>query len=398
MVATLPSTFSTTTNAPGAAVPCASDNVKISGTTLAPNVTGSDGVAIGVNTLEECTTGAHNTAVGVSTLATGTQNTAVGVNTLAECSTGAQNTAVGVNTLAECSTGAQNTAVGVNTLAECSTGAQNTAVGVNTLATGAQNTAVGVNTLATGAQNTAVGVNTLATGAQNTAVGVNTLAECSTGTQNTAVGVNTLAECTTGAHNTAVGVSTLERVTTGTQNTASDGASAPCFSYSPAIQALLCALTDGLKELLAALEHESIDEKCKEAIASIKTATPPYKVTREVVEHNNYQVLQVAAGGSMECLTAIHRAVTITPQMARSAKMLEVATRVGRLDVVRFLIETVGLGAEDVYAPDVLVLAVTNHDILVYLLRTVQCTDGTVMDIFGNTHNPAGLVARLARP
>jgi hypothetical protein len=294
----------------------------------------------------------------------------------------------------------------------------------------------------TGSNNVVFGVNVvdhaphalerLTTGTQSTPVVVSTLDGCTTGTQNTAVGDSTLDGCTTGTQNTAVGDSTgasapflahnpgvPERVTTGTpcfsyspavqamlcaltdglkelsQNTA--GASAPCFSYSPAVQAMLCALTDGLKELLAALEHQSIDEQCQKAVACTQSDTP-WKVTREVVEHNNYQVLQVAARGHMQCLTAIHQALTITPQMARSAKMLQAATSVGRLDVVRFLIETVGLGVEDVCAPDVLAAAVTSHDILVYLLRTVQCSEDALEYVLKNTPNPAGLVARLAKP
>jgi hypothetical protein len=215
---------------------------------------------------------------------------------------------------------------------------------------------------------------------------------------------------------TAASSSTLP--TTSSANASSTVTSPPAVSVpatvDPAVQNLVAELIDCVQQLLrqvAPPKPKTLKEQFDEASECIMNGGA-WQPTREVVEYDNYKVLRVAVrANNMQCLKAIHELFPITPDMARakspgsyyySDNMMEQAICHKCLDVVKFLIETVGLGVDDVCAPFcgapvLLGKACEDFQMLTYLMTHLDFPEKDVKYILTLT-SPTKLVMYLARP
>lgn len=150
---------------------------------------------------------------------------------------------------------------------------------------------------------------------------------------------------------------------------------------------------------------KTLEQQFDEAFECIWSGTA-WQPTKEVVEYDNYRVLRVAARASnVQCLKSIHELFPITPDMARikgevshfSENMMEQATWFKCLDVVKFLIETVGLGVDDVCDPRVLDHVAGDFQITTYLMTNLDLPEESVKYLLAKTPSPAKLVMYLAR-
>ena len=219
---------------------------------------------------------------------------------------------------------------------------------------------------------------------------------------------------------TAASSSTLP--TTSSANASSTVTSPPAVSVpatvDPAVQNLVSELIDCVKQLLRQVapaqsppapltppKPKTLKEQFDEASKCIYNGTA-WQPTKEVVEYDDYRVLRVAAlAGKLQCLKDIHELFPITPDMARAkptgtlnVDMMLQATGFKYLDMVKFLIETVGLGVDDVCKQMVLENVATDFQIMTYLMTNLDLAEKSIEYLLAKTPSPAKLVMYLARP